>query len=39
MGRKITCIKVVFEIVEWCDGRMGEEIAPGDRMIGVEFCV
>jgi hypothetical protein len=39
MGRKIAAIKVVCNIVEWCDGGMGEEIGPGDRVIGVEFCV
>jgi len=39
MGCKIAAIKVIIEIIEWRDGRMREEIRPGDRVIGVEFCV
>jgi len=39
MGCKIAAIKVVVEIIERRDGRMREEIGPGDRVIGVEFCV
>ena len=39
MCSKIACGEIVFEIVEWCNRRMGEQIGPGDRVIGVEVCV
>ncbi len=39
MGCQIADIKVICEIIEWCDGRMRKEVRPGNRVIGVEFCV
>jgi len=36
---KIARREIVFEIVEWCDCWMREEVGPGDRVVGIESRV
>lgn len=39
MDSKIAGREVVFEIVEWCDDRMREEVRPGDGVLGVKLGI
>lgn len=39
MGREITCLKIVFVIIEWCDDRMGEKVGPSDRVFVVKLGI
>lgn len=39
MGCEIACCEVVGEVIERRDGWVGKKVGPGDRVVGVEFCV